>query len=143
MDFLQQANHELEGKLQSSEEAGAELKQQVQELSSKNSRICSELQEIGDLVKQMEAEKQGNEDSLKSRVTQLEVRLFMQLCFLCTSVILKCGCRDIGLLPYVYHNGKGSITQSPHDDYRMETGNGTDHEPNRCTNSASTTKKNV
>ena len=94
MDFLQQANHELEGKLQSSEEAGAELKQQVQELSSKNSRICSELQEIGDLVKQMEAEKQGNEDSLKSRVTQLEVRLFMQLCFLCTSVILKCGCRE-------------------------------------------------
>ena len=76
VDFLQQANHELEGKLQSSEEAGAELRQQVQELSSKNSRICSELQEIGDLVKQMEAEKQGSEESLKSRITRLEVSLF-------------------------------------------------------------------
>ena len=76
MDFLQQANHELEGTLQSSEETNAELKQQVQELSGKNSRICSELQEIGDLVKQMEAEKQGNEESLKTRIAQLEVGLF-------------------------------------------------------------------
>lgn len=73
MDFLQQANRELEGKLQAAETAKTELKQHVEELSSKNARICSELQEIGDLVKQMEAEREGSEDSLKQRVASLEV----------------------------------------------------------------------
>ncbi len=45
----------------------------AQDLSSKNSRICSELQEIGDLVKQMEAEREGSEDSLRARIAELEV----------------------------------------------------------------------
>lgn len=45
----------------------------MEELRGKNSRICSELQEIGDLVKQMEAEREGSEGSLRQRVAELEV----------------------------------------------------------------------
>jgi len=54
------------------------MKQRVQELSSKNARICSELQEIGDLVKQMEAEREGSEEDLKQRIAEVEVcRIYM------------------------------------------------------------------
>lgn len=49
------------------------MKQHVQELSSKNARICSELQEIGDLVKQMEAEREGSEEDLKQKIAEVEV----------------------------------------------------------------------
>ncbi len=74
IDFLQQANRELEAKLHASEASNDELKVRGQELSSKNSRICSELQEIGDLVKQMEAEREGSEAGLRKRIAELEVK---------------------------------------------------------------------
>ena len=73
VDFLQQANRELDSKLRSAETSNMEMKQHVQELSSKNARICSELQEIGDLVKQMETEREGSEEGLKQRMAELEV----------------------------------------------------------------------
>lgn len=78
VDFLQQANRELDGKLRTAESASTEMKQRVQELSSKNARICSELQEIGDLVKQMEAEREGSEEDLKQKIAEVEVcRIYM------------------------------------------------------------------
>ncbi len=74
IDFLQQANHELEKKLASAESTKETLESQVNELGSKNSRICSELQEIGELVKQMEAEKGCSEEELKEIIKELKVR---------------------------------------------------------------------
>ena len=74
MDFLQQANQELELKLKEKETANEELRGRVQDLSGKNSKICAELQEIGVLVKEMETEREGGEERLKKRVVDLEVR---------------------------------------------------------------------
>ena len=73
MDFLQQANRELDGNLRTAEATNTEMKERVQELSSKNARICSELQEIGDLVKQMEAEREGSEENLRQTIAEVEV----------------------------------------------------------------------
>ncbi len=75
IDFLQQANHELEKKLASSESAKEVLETQVTELANKNSRICSELQEIGELVKQMETEKGSSEGELKETIKELRVSI--------------------------------------------------------------------
>ena len=35
---------------------------------------CAELSKIGDLVKQLEAEREGGEESLKQKIAELEVR---------------------------------------------------------------------
>ena len=40
MDFLQQANQDLELKLKDAESANGELEGRVRELSSKNAKIC-------------------------------------------------------------------------------------------------------
>lgn len=74
VDFLQQASRELEKKLGTSEACKAELEERVKELASKNARICSELQEIGELVKQMESERTQSEEELKRKLKELEVR---------------------------------------------------------------------
>lgn len=73
IDFLQQANHELEKKLATAESAKEDLEKRVGELGHKNSRICSELQEIGGLVKQMESERGSSEEELKETIIQLKV----------------------------------------------------------------------
>lgn len=73
IDFLQQANHELEKKLSSAETSNKDLELRVSELSSKNARICSELQEIGGLVKQMESERGSSEEELRQTVKDLQV----------------------------------------------------------------------
>ncbi len=73
VDFLQQAAKELEGKLAASETAKHQLEERVNELGSKNSQICSELEEIGHLVKQMEKDREDSEAILKMRVKELEV----------------------------------------------------------------------
>ena len=75
VDFLQQAAKELEEKLAASETAKRQVEERAEELGSKNSKICSELEEIGQLVKQMEKEKDDNEAALKMRVKELEVSL--------------------------------------------------------------------
>ena len=74
VDFLQQANQELEGRLASALTAKEELEGRTAELGGKNARICSELEEIGALVKQMEAERRSGEEGLRERIGQLEVR---------------------------------------------------------------------
>lgn len=74
VDFLQKASHELEKKLADSEEGKAKLEERVTELSTKNARICSELQEIGDLVKQTEQERKETEEGLKGRINELKVK---------------------------------------------------------------------
>ena len=77
VDFLQKASRELEKKLAGSEEEKARLEEKVMELGGKNARICSELQEIGELVKQTEQERVESEQLLKSRISELEVKLCM------------------------------------------------------------------
>ena len=74
VDFLQQASRELEKKLSVCEGNKAQLEEKVAELSSKNARICSELQEIGDLVKQTELERQETEEKLKEEIEKKNVR---------------------------------------------------------------------
>lgn len=44
MDFLQQANQKLESELIEEQTKNSQLRSRVDELSSKNSRICTELQ---------------------------------------------------------------------------------------------------
>lgn len=73
VDFLQKASRELEKKLAASEEERIQLEGRVTELGAKNTRICSELQEIGDLVKQTEEEREGSEQQLKDRIKELKV----------------------------------------------------------------------
>lgn len=73
VDFLQKASRELEGKLAESERCKAELEARVKELSAKNTRICSELEEIGELVKQTELEREESEEELKRRISELQV----------------------------------------------------------------------
>lgn len=73
VDFLQKASHELEKKLAESEEIRAQQEERVKELTTKNARICSELQEIGDLVKQTEQDRVQSEEQLQARISQLEV----------------------------------------------------------------------
>lgn len=73
VDFLQKASHELEEKLKSSEEGKTQLEGRVVELSAKNTRICSELQEIGELVKQTEQEREDSEQQLKGQIRELNV----------------------------------------------------------------------
>lgn len=87
IDFLQQANHELEKKLASAETTKGALESQVNELGSKNARICSELKEIGELVKQMETEKESSEEELRETIKDLRV----SECVQCTYSIL-CAC---------------------------------------------------
>ena len=64
---------ELEAKLSQTESDKGDAEQRARELAEKNGRICTELEEIGDLVKQMEAEKEVGERSLKESVAVLEV----------------------------------------------------------------------
>lgn len=73
VDFLQKASRELEEKLKSSEETRAQLEGRITELSTKNTRICSELQEIGELVKQTEVEREDGEQQLKGQIRELKV----------------------------------------------------------------------
>ena len=73
VDFLQKASRELEQKLSESEAARTELEERVKELSTKNARMCTELEEIGQLVKQTEEERAHSEEHLNARIRQLEV----------------------------------------------------------------------
>lgn len=70
IDFLQQRNQELEAKLAEEDTAKSELQVRADELASKNARICSELKEIGELVKQMERERESGERSLREKVEE-------------------------------------------------------------------------
>lgn len=79
VDFLQKASHELQEKLGESEKSKEQLEEKVKELSAKNARICSELQEIGDLVKQTEEERQLSEEQLNMKISKLEVMGMMSL----------------------------------------------------------------
>lgn len=65
---------ELEEKLSMSERGREGAEQSAKELTEKNSRICSELEEIGDLVKQMERERETEENKLKESIILLQVR---------------------------------------------------------------------
>lgn len=73
VDFLQQASRELEKKLAASEGSKTKLEERVAELSTKNARICSELQDIGELVKQTEADRKESEDKLKDQIKKMQV----------------------------------------------------------------------
>ena len=64
---------ELEGKLTSVEGERKETEVRARGLAEKNSRICTELEEIGELVKQMEAEKEAGEERLRSNVNDVQV----------------------------------------------------------------------
>lgn len=75
VDFLQKASQELEGKLAESEKEKAQLQERVNDLSAKNARICSELQEIGELVKQTDEERAQSEEQLNARIKEMEVMI--------------------------------------------------------------------
>lgn len=75
VDFLQQAAKELETKLAASESVKKQSEERAVDLGEKNAQICSELEEIGQLVKQMEKEKEDSEAALKIRIKELEVHL--------------------------------------------------------------------
>ena len=64
---------ELEGKLSVAEGGKEEADGRAKDLADKNSRICTELEEIGELVKQMEAEKETGERKLKESMAVLQV----------------------------------------------------------------------
>ena len=72
VDFLQQANRELETKLGQAEVKNSELAKEAEELAQKNSRMCAELAEIGELVKQLSKEKVVGERSLQERAVHAE-----------------------------------------------------------------------
>lgn len=74
VDFLQQAARDLEGKLAASETNKKQLEGRVEELGAKNVTICSELEEIGQLVKQIEREREESEAKLKGHINELEVQ---------------------------------------------------------------------
>ena len=73
VDFLQQTAKDLEGKLAGSETSRKQLEEKAGELGNKNAKICFELEEIGQLVKQMEKEREDSEAALKMRIKELEV----------------------------------------------------------------------
>ena len=75
VDFLQQTAKDLEGKLAGSETSRKQLEEKAGELGNKNAKICFELEEIGQLVKQMEKEREDSEAALKMRIKELEVRM--------------------------------------------------------------------
>lgn len=62
----------MEAKLAEEIRSKSDLQDRVEDLSSKNARICTELKEIGGLVKQMEKERENSESDLKRQVTQLK-----------------------------------------------------------------------
>eukprot|EP00731_Ephydatia_muelleri_P030834 Em0022g348a len=72
VDFLQQANKELEAKLSQAEVKNSELSKEAEDLGQKNSRMCAELAEIGELVKQLSKEKVAGERSLQERAVHAE-----------------------------------------------------------------------
>ena len=72
IDFLQQATRELESKLAESDSAKTSLEQQVRDLSGRNARICSELEEISGLVKEMKAENEEKEANFRQQISSLE-----------------------------------------------------------------------
>ena len=67
---MQQRNQELEAKLAEEDTAKSELQARADGLTSKNARICSELKEIGELVKQMERERESGEGALREEVEE-------------------------------------------------------------------------
>ena len=66
---------ELENKLSESERGREGAEQRAKELAEKNKRICSELEEIGELVKQMERERETAENKLKESIELLQVHV--------------------------------------------------------------------
>ena len=66
---------ELENKLSESERGREGAEQREKELAEKNQRICSELEEIGELVKQMERERETAENKLKESIELLQVQV--------------------------------------------------------------------
>ena len=77
VDFLQQAARDLEEKLAMSEKSKKQLEGRVGDLGDKNEKICSELEEIGRLVKQMEKEREVSESILKGHIKELEIHIAM------------------------------------------------------------------
>lgn len=63
----------MENKLSASEMGREGAEQRAKELAEKNSRICSELEEISELVKRMEREKELAENKLKESIELLQV----------------------------------------------------------------------
>ena len=66
----------MEDKLSESERGREGAEQRAKELAEKNSRICSELEEISELVKQMERERETAENKLKESIVLLQVSLY-------------------------------------------------------------------
>lgn len=66
----------MEDKLSESERGREGAEQRAKELAEKNSRICSELEEISELVKQMEREREIAEKKLKENIVLLQVSLY-------------------------------------------------------------------
>lgn len=81
----------MENKLSESEKGREGAEQRAKELAEKNKRICSELEEISELVKQMEREREKAENKLKESIELLQVQtistpslqpfIIMLLCF--------------------------------------------------------------
>lgn len=65
----------MENKLSESERGREGAEQRAKELAEKNKRICSELEEIGELVKQMERERETAENKLKESIELLQVHV--------------------------------------------------------------------
>ena len=63
----------MENKLSESEKGREGAEQRAKELAEKNKRICSELEEISELVKQMERERETAENKLKESIELLQV----------------------------------------------------------------------
>ncbi|XP_019854907.1 PREDICTED: centrosomal protein of 135 kDa-like isoform X2 [Amphimedon queenslandica] len=74
VDFLQQANQKLEADLAEANESKTKLQARVNDLAGKNAKICSELQEISEMVKEMEREREESESLLQTQIKDLQER---------------------------------------------------------------------
>ena len=75
IDFLQEAKEKLESRLEAEQTKSQRLEDRVQELTKKNSTICSELRNIDQMAEQMEQDKQMALNNKQGLIQQLEVRV--------------------------------------------------------------------
>ena len=74
MDYLQQANRDLEKRLKDALDKQVEVAQRATELQEDNTRLLLEVKDIDRMSRQLEEEKERNASMAKSELAQNKVR---------------------------------------------------------------------
>lgn len=75
MDYLQQANHDLEKQLKDTIDQHVEVTRRANDLEAKNAKLLLELKDINRLSKQVEEDKQRDVGIVRSELVETKVHV--------------------------------------------------------------------